>query len=223
MIRLSASVMAHPKRKKFVTELSRRFDRPVPVTWDRRNDRWDTGRRAWLAHDLSASHHLVIQDDALVPRDLLAGLERALTHVPDDVLLCLYAGRIRTFRAAMGRHMSRRDISWLRMPRVYWGVGIVIPTPLIDDMIAFGDRRADVANYDRRISYWAQDRDLQVYYPWPSLVDHRQSPSLIPGRGHRGRTAHRFIGVNRSALSQRYTGRVVDIPQPLVIPRVTVP
>lgn len=223
MIRLSASVMAHRKRERFVIELTRRLDRPVPIAWDRRSDRWDTGRRAWLARDPSASHHLTIQDDALAPLDLLAGIERALRYVPDDAVVCLYAGRIRTFRAVMGRHMRRRDISWLRMPRVYWGVGIVVPTPMIDDMVMYGDQRTDVANYDRRISYWVVERGLSVYYPWPSLVDHRVSPSLIPGRGYRGRTAHRWIGEYRSALTQRYDGRVVDIPQPLVIPRVTVP
>jgi hypothetical protein len=79
-------------------------------------------------------------------------------------------------------------------------------------MVVWCDRRTDVANYDKRISRWCQSLGLTVYYPWPSLVDHRESPSLVPGRVGKGRRAHLFVGAEASALDQRYDGKVVSIP-----------
>ena len=70
--------MAHPRRADMVAQLQAELDRPVKVVWDEVNDRHDTGIRAIEAFDPSASHHLVIQDDCVVPSDLLAGIERAL-------------------------------------------------------------------------------------------------------------------------------------------------
>ena len=54
--------------------------------------------------------------------------------------------------------------------------------------------------------------DIPVWYPWPSLVDHRESPSLVPGRGHSGRVAHQFIGVDTSALTIDFSGSVLRLP-----------
>lgn len=213
-IRVSTVVMAHPRRKRFVTELLARLDRPARVVWDERNDRWDTGRRSMLAYDPAATHHLVVQDDAIIPRDLVAGVERALGHAPADSPLCLYCGRNQPYRELVQQLVSRAggDASWLTMSQLHWGVGIVMPTSLIDDMVTWCDTRTSIANYDRRISRWCQHRGLTVWYPWPSLVDHRDSPSLVAGRGSANRRAHRFLGEDRSVLDCRWTGGVVSIP-----------
>lgn len=217
--RVSVTVMAHPDRERFIPELLRRLDRPAEVIWDRYGDRWDTGRRAMLAYDREATHHLVIQDDALVCNDLVAGVERALEHVPAKAgvptPLCLYAGRIRPFRTYVERLVdrARESTSWLTMAQLHWGVGIVLPTSLIEDCIAWGDGRSDIANYDKRISRYLDSQRITVWYPWPSLVDHRTSPSLVPGRTSRGRYAHRFLGADQSALDVDWTGRVVSVPQ----------
>lgn len=211
---VSVAIMAHPKRSSFVPQLQARLDRPAKVVLDRRNDRWDTGRRAWLTVDRSASHGLVLQDDAVLPHHLVAGVEKALQHVPDGSLLSLYCGRSRPYRELVKQLVARAGdaTSWLTMGQLHWGVGIVMPTKWIDDMISWCDKRPEIANYDRRISRWCQHQGLTVYYPWPSLVDHRDSPSLVPGRGSANRRAHRFIGADASVLAQRWDGAVVGIP-----------
>ncbi|QBI53407.1 hypothetical protein [Streptomonospora litoralis] len=219
MVRVSVTVMAHRTREAFVPELLERLDREAEVIWDRRDDRWDTGRRAMLAYDREATHHLVLQDDAVLPRDLVAGVERALDHVPapagTPTPLCLYAGRIRPFRTYVERlvDQARQTTSWLSMAQLHWGVGIVLPTEVIEDCIAWGDRREDIANYDKRISRYLDTQRITVWYPWPSLVDHRDSPSLVPGRTSRGRYAHRFIGADASALDADWSGQTVSLPQ----------
>jgi len=215
LARVGVAIMAHPRRSAFVAELLAKLDRPATVVWDSCNDRWDTGRRTMLEYrsDTDATYWLALQDDAVIPRDLVAGIEKALRVVPAKTPLCLYAGRARPLRAAVQQLVDRTrpDTSWLAMGQLHWGVGIVMPCNLIEPMITWADRRTEVANYDKRISRWCQTQGLNVWYPWPSLVDHRISPSLVPGRQAAGRHAHRFIGEDASALDQRYDGQVVTI------------
>jgi hypothetical protein len=205
--------MAHPKRAPFVPELEHALDRPAAVVWDDgSNSRWGTGRRALLAYDPDATHHLVIQDDAVIPRDLVAGVEAALAHAPADVPVCLYVGKVRPYREMVTEYVARAaGASWLVMDRLNWGVAIVIPTTMIDDLVAFCDTLS-IPNYDSRMSAWFEANDIRVWYPWPSLVDHRESPSLVPGRGHSGRVAHRFIGAEAPALAIDYTGQALHLP-----------
>lgn len=215
-ISMSVVLMAHPKREAFVPSLLASLDRPAKVVWDERNDRWDTGARAMRAYDPACSHHLVVQDDAIVCRDLVAGLEKALAYVPepDRTPLCLYIGRGKPFQYSMAQAttVAERDrASWVRMTQIHWGVGIVMPTGLIDEMADWCDTRDEIANYDRRMSRWVGHKGLAVYYTWPSLVDHRISPSLVEGRQAKGRHAHRFIGASTSALEKRWDGPVIEL------------
>lgn len=209
---LSAAIMAHPKRADMVTELVAALDRPVKTVWDEINDRHDTGIRAIEAFDPSASHHLVVQDDCLVPRDLLAGIERALRYIPQDEPMCLYTGRVRPFKGEIERAVRRAEgASWLTMGGIYWGPGIVLPTAHIPELSAWY-RASRVQNYDRRVSTWYALRDAKVWYPWPCLVEHRDGESLVPNHGT-GRHAHSFLGVDCSALDVDWTGPVVDVPR----------
>ena len=212
---LSIAIMAHPKREAYIPTLRTKIGRPVRVTWDRINDRWDTGRRSLLAYDSSKSHHMVIQDDAVVCRDLPAGVERALRFTPRDSILGLYLGRTKAWRPVWVRAQRvQPDLSWVRMQELMWGVGVVIPTRLIDEIVEIGDQYPEIANYDSRISAACMKLGLPVWYPWPSLVSHRLSPSLVEGRGWRGRYAYRFIGEAASALNPSWKGSVFDAQPP---------
>jgi hypothetical protein len=207
--------MAHPTREQFLPPLLDRLGLDENgVVWDQRNDRWDTGRRSMLAYDPQATHHLVVQDDAVVPDDLLEGVRRAADHVPADSPMCLYMGKTRKFWNALARTGTRMPPTpaWVTMPQIHWGVGIVMPTHLIDPMVAWGDLHREVANYDKRMSRWCESKGLTVWYPWPSLVDHRESPSLVAGRQSRGRRAQRFIGEQASALGQDWDRPVIHLP-----------
>lgn len=215
MTSISAAIMAHPDRSRFVTELRSKLDRDVPVVWDERNDRWDTGSRAMAVYDPTATHHLVLQDDAVIPHDLLAGLEKALARVPDEAALCLYFGKVKRSRTSIWRiiNRTRADTSWVVTTHLNWGVGIVLPTRHIKEMLSWANMRSDIANYDIRIGRWLQHNRIPVYYPWPSLVDHRNSPSLVPGRNGRGRRAYAFIGENASALDFKADGGTIRVAQ----------
>lgn len=209
---VSVAVMAHPKRATFVPHLVKSLDAEATVVWDEHNDRWDTGRRAMLAFDPSTTHHLVIQDDAIACRDLVAGVEKALVYVPHESPVGLYVGRVQPWRARIQKLVdeAEENTSWLTMARLLWGVGVVVPTDQIPDMVAFCDRRRHEANYDLRMAKWFMHRGIRVWCTWPSLVEHRDSPSLVPGRTAT-RHAHRFIGARRSALDVDWSGNVIDM------------
>jgi hypothetical protein len=213
---LSAAVMAHPSRADMVTQLLTELDRAVPVVWDEIQDRHDTGIRAMEAFDPSCSHHLVIQDDVIGPRDLLAGIERALRYIPQDEPMCLYTGKVRPFATVIRKAVSEAagaSASWLTMQGVYWGPGIVVPTAHIPHLSAwYRGAGSHVVNYDRRVSTWYALREATVWYPFPSLVDHRDGESLVKGHGQ-GRHAHSFIGADASALAADWSGPVVNIPR----------
>lgn len=111
--------------------------------------------------------------------------------------------------------------SWLIMNRINWGVGIVLPTDHIPGIIdnytsLHHGKYVGHENYDRRVSlYFEEVAHEKVWYPWPNLVEHRDSPSLIAhGDGMRsgGRHAYNFLGADKSALDVDYGGGIVEIP-----------
>ena len=212
---LSAAVMAHPDRADMVTDLLARLDRPVPVAWDEKQDRHDTGIRALRAHDSTATHHLVIQDDALPCIDLLASIERALAYVPDGHPASFYIGRVRPFRREIERAVAGAEgqASWLRFPGPYWGPAVVVPVadiPALDEWWS-GDG-AGFTNYDRRIARFFQLTGRDCWYSWPSLVDHRGDDSLVTGH-KTARHAHKAVGPGVSGLTVDWSGLVLTLDQ----------
>lgn len=203
-ISLSVAIMAHPSRAVLVSDLLAKVD--GPVVWDEAGHPWDTGRRAMLAHG-NGTHHLVLQDDAVVCRDLIPGLEKALAAVPMDVPISLYTGRKRPngpLVARMVKEAERRKAPWLVLKKLLWGVGIVLPVPVIEAAVKRGDDQR-IFSYDSRLQRFFLERQSDVWYSVPSLVEHRDVPSLFPNRTGTGRTAHSFLGEHRSALEVDWT------------------
>jgi hypothetical protein len=218
-VKLSASVMAHHAREAEVGQLLAALDRAVPVHWDEddgppngKADRvWRTARGAWLLADPAADWHAVIQDDAVPCADLLAGLERALEHVPADAVVSPYLGTGRTVPIrweALARAATSAGASWVRTQKLMWGVCIILPVQLIPEMIERADRRAGVPD-DMRVAGWAEKTGREVWYPWPSLVDHRRVPSLTKHRAA-DRVARRWH--TGSALDLGWSGSVITDP-----------
>jgi hypothetical protein len=210
-IRVSASVMAHPKRSAWALGLADKLDLAADrITWDRCNDIWDTARRAWLSFSPEATHHMVIQDDAVPCRDLISALEGALVYPPAESIASLYVGTRRPMTHEVTRLVQRAredDASWLVLEALCWGVAVVVPTEIIPEMVAWCDQHNSRGD-DVRIRRFVQTQlHWQVWHPWPSLVDHRDEASLI-GHGP-GRKAHQFVGSDVSALDVDWSKSVV--------------
>lgn len=199
---LSVAVMGHPARQRFIDDLMPQLPGATLVL-DTKNDRHDTGRRALLAGG-RAGHHLVVQDDAILCRDFLAGA-RLVAKAAGVRPVSLYTGNVRPHqhRVAPAVAQARRDgIPWLEMEGPWWGVAIILPTADIPELVQWYDERTGVANYDRRISRWYVSQGIKCLYTVPSLVDHRpvaENPSLVEARSG-DRRAHYFIGGGDSPL-----------------------
>lgn len=206
--------MAHPSREHFVAELELRLDRPATVVWDRGAGEWDTGRRALLAADPAATHHLVIQDDAIPCRDLVSGVEFAAVLAGEQPI-GLYVGNDGppSFAPLIERCLDT-GAPWFRAGGPHWGVGVVIPTSHARQIVEAMDRRADVPNYDARIAKWYRKAGIEALYPMPSLLEHRAGPSLFANRSPE-RSAHRFVGAESSALELDWSRPPLTTPSHL--------
>ena len=217
-MKLSVSIMAHPDREPLVNELSDRLDRLAPVYWDPEGPPkgdgervWRVARGAWQLADPDADWHVMIQDDAWPCEDFLAGLERALEHVPPDATVCPYLGKggATPFKwPRMGAEADRRGASFVVSGSLMWGVAICLPVALIPDMIARADTMYRVPD-DMRVAGWTKRRGGEVWYTWPSLVDHRPVPSITKHRAADRRAVRHHSG---SALELSWDGPVVRDP-----------
>lgn len=196
-------VMAHPTRKVHADLLADQLE--AEVVYDQRNHIWDTARRALLAHD-DADHVAVIQDDAIVCPDLPAAIDEVVTAHPGRCV-SLYLGTQRPHQVQVRRWMLAADDMGATMidgRGPFWGVGLVIPTPLVADMVAWGDRYQNAGqSYDSRLTAWSNVNDVSWLYPWPSLVDHDTRIASLHSSTP-DRRAHRYIG-DRSPLGTDWT------------------
>jgi hypothetical protein len=215
-IRLSVAIMAHPSREKWVPLLEEQLDN-AKVIWDEKQDRWDTGSRAMLAYDKNATHHLVVQDDAVLPPDFLAGVEKMLEYVPPENPVGLYYGRYRPKHyktRVLFTQAQRMNASFIVHSGPWWGVGVVVPTMHIEEMVAWGHEHPDIPNYDRRMTRWFDSQAIDCWYTMPCLIEHRhgvENPSLVAGRTALNRKAWQFVGDigNGSALQVDWEGPAV--------------
>lgn len=219
-MKVSVSVMAHPQRQAEVDLLLAGLGDAVPIAWDEEgpasgnHDRvWRNCRKAWEMHDHDADWHVVLQDDANVCSDLLAALPVALGHAPQmgAAIVSLYLGDGRAVPRrwdVLAEKANARGAAWVRTLKLMWGVAIAIPVPLIPEMIEAGNRKANVPD-DMRISGWAERSKREVWYSWPSLVDHRPVPSLTKHNASDRRARRHWEG---SALAIDWSGPVLTDP-----------
>ena len=179
-MKLSVAVMAHESRAHLWEPLVDSIGDAFAFVDDGTLGRWGNGRRCLLAYDPGATHHLVIQDDAVPALDLIAAIEAWLPHLPESIL-CLYSGRVRDWRRI---HDARsKPPCWLQMKQIQWGVALVVPTRIIEDTVRVGDRMPRIGNYDLRLSEAnLRMHKVPVLVPSPSWVDHAYAESTVPGR-----------------------------------------
>lgn len=212
-MKISITVMAHPKRKDQAQALLKTlktypFVKPT-ITWDQKNEEWDTGARSLRAGVKTGSEwHVVIQDDAILPPNFYTHIENALSVAPQRSLISLYTGKARPMPDRIENAVKRaKGCSWLKSNLLYWGVGIMLPTSQIEGLLEFVKDRKEP--YDFRIGWAYMRQAVPVYYTVPSLVDHDDDlGSLLDhGNGPDRRVAHNFVGDNMP----RWNNRALEI------------
>lgn len=117
---------------------------------------WDTAQRAWRAHDVGATHHLVLQDDAV----LCDGFEeRALLMIaqcPGDVI------------SFFTPHLARKS-----------AVAVAMPLALVDEWLTWCETSTLPRHDDWLIHGWLRATGRPLMRTSPSLVEHGPGPSLM--------------------------------------------
>lgn len=207
----SLTIMADARRERqvvgLVDTLAGSGLTGVRVVWDERFDRHETGLRALKAgfdgqpadpsNSQPPSHHVVLQDDAILTPNFPAQLSKVLT-VADGRPVSLYLSSAYPRWPHLARDVkaaAKTSCSFVSMGGPWWGVGLVFP---VADLGALTDHCAAslTVQYDLRIAEWYRARRVDWLYTLPSLVDHSHiGPSLIPGRGNSAtRRAWRVAG-----------------------------
>ncbi|WP_137843847.1 hypothetical protein [Microbacterium sp. 2FI] len=209
-VRLSVAIMAHVARTHHAWWLAQ--DLHAPVVWDRGAGEWDTGARAISAYEDGATHHLIVQDDAVPVPDLRAHLEAAIASQPHGPM-SLYlgtgpSGRRRLRNQAAIRTADDATSTWIGIPEMLHGVAIVLPVADIAPMLRWAEGRREP--YDARIGkFYRHHGRPRVLYTWPSLVDHADGDTLIAVRPDRQLRTYPRVAYRHGAPA-RWTDHTVE-------------
>lgn len=175
----SAAIQAHPKRSEFIPYLRQTLG-DVPVAWDQKHSVWDTWKRAAELHDPAADYHLVVQDDAQFCRRFTDRLDKVLTKDFDAYCLFFrFKGR-RTHAEFNEAARQGKASGGFAFPRMQFCVATVLRTSILPDLLAYCDTIGGPEQEDDlRISRYLNREGIEVFYPLPSLVNHRIGPSVI--------------------------------------------
>lgn len=133
-------------------------DREGSLKVGNRRGCWPLARWAWCAADPTATHHLVLEDDAQLCDGFLSHVESAIAREP--------AACLSLFRGA-------RDCS----------VATIMPVPIIAEWLTWvresprGVRL--LPHHDYLIAAGMRDLGVRRLFAEPSLVEHRAFPSLL--------------------------------------------
>lgn len=189
-IKLSISIMSSPRAVVVGDVISTL--KTARVFYDRgKCGPWYNSKRCWIhgARASGATHHLVIQDDAKLCAQFEETITSALKTVPDKPV-SLYANR----RAIEVAKESGAD--WAVIPDGAWGLGIILPKPLIYDFLKWEGRHIDPAfpHDDSRLALWAVETGNHFWCTVPSLIDHAGASHSTLGNSNSRRVARYYTG-----------------------------
>jgi hypothetical protein len=172
-----------------------------------------SARLAWDAVAPGATHHLVLQDDAVPCDGFRAQLSAAVESQPEAAVSLFVSWGSRLSYAV--RLAALCGFSWTEVVERYMPtVALVMPAAPARDMASFL-RGAQGTDDEAVLSYLSQT-GLPAYATVPSLVDHRDLPSL---------TGHDSGGIRRAACmvssSEPYAKWNTGVLRPAAVPFLT--
>ena len=203
-IRLAAWITHHPSRPTLPLRLTALLDGPARLVFDPKPagpvNPWRTYRRALATAALEpgATHHLILQDDALPCDGLLAAAAHAAAWRP-HALVCLFVNDLATNTSLRIRDAARRGAGWAPVvgERFVPTVAVVWPHELavraaVEARPVVDQPQAD----DEAVGDWARVAGVEVWATVPNLVQHDEdAPSTFLGhRDGRARWATCWIG-----------------------------
>jgi hypothetical protein len=180
-VKLSISVMAHPARAAFFPYLQEKLQLPLSqFSIDLKNNLLENSKASWMLHDPEATHHCVIQDDAIVCDNFR---EKAIAFITTQEEKRINEGRpVQGYNFFLKQDPNRSPL-WIK-DGVYTdnvtrgGVAICLPVDRIKPMLQEFDRQRS-RHDDDRISEYVKRNGMKILFPVPSLIGHRcEVPSI---------------------------------------------
>lgn len=140
---------------------------------------------------MARAHVVVIEDDAVLCRDFIARAEAALAERPGE-FVHFYPRRAAAVLALQrGERWYSTRADWINSQ------AIALPVSRVEDFIRFGDRIPDSNREvgwgaDTRLREFLIDRQLDMHFPLPALVQHGEPSTSFLGNQNRNRTTPIF-------------------------------
>ena len=170
--------MTHPKRASKLGALRASIPGLIVVTDPAPDEpgQWSCAREAWQAYGDDATHHLVIEDDAVPCAAFSRAVERVVAARPEHALGLWANHRAITDGLARGKTI-------VRAPRDFCGtVAIVLPVGWVNAFVMWGDKFPHKAA-DVPLRNFLTAMDTRLLWTAPSLVEHGEpEDSMIWGR-----------------------------------------
>ncbi|MFH9665805.1 hypothetical protein ACH4LQ_11100 [Streptomyces globisporus] len=144
-----------------------------------------TAKLAWAAANEDATHHLVLQDDAVLCEDFADTLLAAVAGRPDRVL-ALYSNWNSPWNSYLVRRAAAQGGAWAELHPSEWTptLGLLMPAALARDLARhLASVPDEVKDDDEVIGAYLRARGLSVLATVPHLVDHLGARTLS---GHDG-------------------------------------
>jgi len=166
-MKLSISVMAHPKRKEFFGYLREKLG-DVPFSLDEGKGLIWNCRNAWSMYDPACDYHVVIQDDAIICTDFYNRAIEILKNAQGLPVSFFHVSPL----SYQKYKQQRLETGHIIQAGLSGGVALCLPTKLIPAMLAYYDADT-VPHDDHRIGRFLMSINTSWFFPIPSLIDHR--------------------------------------------------
>ena len=200
-MKISISCTAHPSREKYFKYLKENLgDIPFLIDYESKGVAFNS-ERSWRSYDKSCDYHLVIQDDAIICKDFISKANKIIEKVTKEKndISELRDKKYIAFNFYYGTRESLKTEAIIAAKRgyivkknVHWGIAICLPTKIIEDMLVFFNKE-NVPQDDERIARFLRENNIPIYFPIPSLIDHRHEEKSLVGDKGKGRKAFKFI------------------------------
>lgn len=177
---ISFNIMIHPQRKEYLPYLKEKLG-GVAAIWDRKNNVWDTRRRA-LKHHLKRNKKwcLTVQDDCILTDNFKQKVVDFINFIGnDDAVYNFYAQKGIISKADFAKAV---DKGYFTKDDLTNEPAFAFPTEYIPEIIKELDNWPGIhkeAGGDGGMRRFFIERGIKTYFCVPSLVDHRQVKSIF--------------------------------------------
>jgi hypothetical protein len=208
-MRLSVVVMYHPSRTESAMAIADHCAELEPrLVCDPDPDGppspLRTAKRAWAACPPDATHHLVLQDDVILVPDFANHLKAAVQQHPDHGLV-FYVNRNSPRNSYLFRWAAASGARWAPLSQYEYTptLGLLLPAAAARDLAAhLATVPDDTRDDDEAVTVFCRNQNIPIVAVVPSLVDHRDLPSIAGNESHGPRHTTAFAG--HAGVDSRY-------------------